>query len=330
MPLGTWMVLAALSSVPTADADPFAPWVAELKAEARKKGISAKTLEALDGVQPIPQVLEFDRRQIESRLTFEQYLARVASPERVARGRQALAEHAALLTAIEQKYGVPPQVVLALWGVETYYGTVTGDFSVIGALATLAFDGRRSSFFRQELLAALTIVDKRHITAEEMKGSWAGAMGQCQFMPSTYLQYAVDFDGDDRADIWKTQADVFASSAHYLSKLKWKRDRGWGFQVQVPGGLDPKHVDLKTAHPPARWAKLGLRRADGQPLAASGEPLSLVRPGKNAGPYYLVGANFKVLLRWNRSQYFATTVGSLADAIAQPADVGAPVQARGE
>jgi membrane-bound lytic murein transglycosylase B len=296
----------------------FAAWLAAFRAEAEAAGISKETLSALDATQPIARVIELDRRQPERRFTFQQYLDRVIPDSRVQMGRARFAEHKAILEEIGEKYGVQPRFLVALWGIETDYGRNTGGFRVVDALATLAHDGRRAAFFRSELLNALKIIDGGHITADGMQGSWAGALGQCQFMPSSFLSYAVDHTGDGRRDIWTSLPDVFASSANYLSRHGWQAGQTWGRRVRLPEGFDRDLVGLDTQKPLEEWQALGVRRADGGDLPTASFPGSIVQPGGQGGPAYLVYENYRVIMRWNRSQYFATAVGLLADRIGAP------------
>lgn len=290
-------------------------WLQEARAEARDRGLKPETIESsLGGLRPLPRVIELDRRQPEFTMTFDRYLARVASEKRVRKGRRLLRENAALLAEVTARYPVQPRFIVALWGVETDFGRLTGGFSVIAALATLAHDGRRSAYFRKELFNALHIVDEGHIAAAAMKGSWAGAMGQSQFMPSSFRSYAVDFDGDGRRDIWTSRADVFASAANYLVRVGWKDDRTWGRAVRLLGSVDEKLIGRKVRKPLSEWQALGVRRSDGSDLPGRDLSASLIRPGK--GAHFLVYGNFRSLLRWNRSDFFATAVGILSDRIA--------------
>ena len=294
----------------------FAAWLKELRAEAVRKGISQATLDAaLSGIEPIPRIIELDRKQPEFTLTFAQYLQRVVPASRVAKGRQKFAENREILTAVGRKYGVQPRFIVAFWGIETDYGRVTGGFLVVPALATLAFDGRRSAYFRKELFHALKIIDEGHISAKKMVGSWAGAMGQAQFMPSSFKGYAVDHDGDGRKDIWTTRADVFASAANYLSRYGWRGDERWGREVRPPSGFDASLQGLKVKKPISDWAALGVTLPDGTPLPGKDMQASLILPGGKGGPAYLVYNNYRVILKWNRSHYFAIAVGRLADQI---------------
>ena len=313
-------VLAAGLYFPAAPAGAAPPafdeWLAALRVEARSRGISAATLDAaLAGVAPIPRVVELDRRQPEFTLTFEQYMSRVVSARRVAKGRERLARHGKLLSEISAKYGVPARYLVALWGIETDFGRLRGGFSVVASLATLAYDGRRSAYFRRELFNALRILEDGHISPARMIGSWAGAMGQPQFMPSTFVGFAVDHDGDGRFDIWDSRADVFASAANYLAKSGWRSDQIWGRRVRLPPGIDPALANLAKRKKLAEWAALGLRRAGGGALPKVDINAALVMPAGADGPAFLVYENFRVILKWNRSTLFGLAVGRLADRI---------------
>ncbi len=295
----------------------FDKWVEKFKTDAIGIGISSPLLnQAFDGVSPISRVLELDRKQPESTMTFVDYRKRIVSAQRIQRGRQMMRQHRQLLQDIGQHYGVQPRFIVALWGIETFYGKNMGGYSIVEALATLAFDGRRSQYFRTELLAAFRILEDRHISLQAMKGSWAGAMGQCQFMPSSFLRLAVDHDGDGRKDIWTTPADVFASAANYLAQSGWQRKRIWGRQVRLPNEFKAKQASLNIKKPLHVWQAAGVRRADGRNLPVVPIKGSIVLPDGAGGPAYLVYDNYRVIMKWNRSTYFATSVGLLADALA--------------
>lgn len=297
----------------TAAAD-FPDWLAALRTEALEQGITAGTLNAaLTGLEPIPRVLELDRRQPEFTQTFWDYLDKRVSPARIAAGRKLLAEHAELLKTIEQRYGVQPRFLVAFWGLETNFGTYVGDFSTIGALVTLAYDPRRSDFFRRELLAALRIIDQGHITAEAMKGSWAGAMGQLQFMPTTFVNFAVDQDGNGYRDIWHNLPDIFGSAANFLSQSGWDGDRTWGREVQRPDHFDLEKTGLDIQKPLAAWQAEGIRRMNGDDLPAVDIKASVILPAGYNGPSFLVYQNYRTILNWNRSHLYALAVGHLAD-----------------
>lgn len=294
----------------------FDQWLADFRAEARAAGISAGTLEAaLAGVQPVPRIIELDRSQPEGRLTAAQYLERVVPTSRINAARTRLERHRPLLERIGAQYGVQPRFIVALWGIETDFGRNTGGFGVITALATLAHDGRRSAYFRGELLNALKIIDEGHIKTADMKGSWAGAMGQSQFMPSSFLSYAVDQNGDGRRDIWTTQEDVFASIANYLAKVGWKDDQTWGRAVRVPPSFDPSLIGLDTVRPIGAWQSAGVRRLNGNNLPTRQLAASIVQPDGTGTRAYMVYENFRTTLKWNRSTYFALAVGRLSDSM---------------
>lgn len=310
------MGTAALAS----DAPSFEQWLAELKREALTKGISDKTLErAFAGVAPIARVVELDRKQPEFTRTLDQYLKNAISQRRIDLGRQKLVENAELLDQVYKRYGVPPNYLVAFWGIETDYGRFTGGNNVIAALSTLAYDGRRGPFFRSQLFDALKIIDDGNIEPENMLGSWAGAMGQAQFMPSTFRQYAVDFDGDGRIDLWNSKADVFGSAAHYLSSVGWDDRQEWGREVQLPGEFDEKLFSLDVIKPLADWSAMGVSTLkEGDPPLVDREA-SLVRPDDVEGARaFLVYDNFRTILHWNRSSRYAIAVGTLADELSHP------------
>jgi len=309
--VGTGAVSAQQSAQPD-----FHTFIQEVRRDAISQGITPATLDrAFANVAYVPHVIELDRQQPESTLSFEDYIDRVVSPTRRERGREQLDENRALLDAVSRKYGVAPRFIVALWGIESDYGRITGSFSEIDALATLAYDGRRSAFFRKELVNALIVVQRMHVDPRAMTGSWAGAMGQSQFMPSSFLNYAVSWRGNAPPDIWTNKADVFASIANYLAHVGWRPDESWGIAVKTPAGLDQSLIGLGQRRPLSNWSALGLQRANGGALQDSPATASLIEPGGESGPAFLVFDNFRVILRWNNSSYFATAVGYLADAV---------------
>jgi len=306
---------AAMPSMPAG----YQAWLQQVRADARARGISQATIQAaLDNVVPIPRILELDARQAEYSQTFWRYLDGAATAKRIADGRALMAQHRDTLQRIEAQYGVQPRFLVAFWGMESSYGRDTGGYPVIAALVTLAFDGRRAEFFRGELFNALTIIDQGHITPSKMIGSWAGAMGQTQFMPSAFLKYAIDEDGDGRKDIWTDVPDALASTAHYLSTLGWDGTKGWGREVKLPPGFDVGLASIdktasETVKPLAAWAALGVRQADGQALPQQDLAAALVLPAGKAGPAFLVYDNYRAILKFNLSTFYAITVGYLAD-----------------
>lgn len=294
----------------------FDQWREELRTEALGLGIRAEILdEALAGIGPVPRIIELDRSQPEFTLTFEQYMDRVVPQQRIELGRQKLAQHLGILAEVSAAYGVQPRFIVALWGIETDFGRITGGFKVVEALATLAYDGRRSAYFRGELLNALTILNEGHIAPSDMLGSWAGAMGQSQFMPSSFLQYAVDYSGDGRRDIWTTEADVFASAANYLKNAGWNNTETWGRAVRLPAGFDPELISLDVVRPIPEWQALGVRKVSGASLPGRDLEASIIYASDAQEAAFMVYGNFKSTLRWNRSKFFALAVGRLADGI---------------
>lgn len=298
----------------------FDAWLKDLREEALRQGISAKTLDlALKDVRPIQEVLDLDRSQPEFKMSFSGYLDRVVTERRISDGKDKYEENAATLREVAGRYGVEPRFVVALWGIESNYGRTMGRFQVISALATLAYDGRRSAFFRKELLNALKIVDQGHIAMVRMKGSWAGAMGQVQFMPSTFATYAVDYEGDGRIDIWGSTSDALASAANYLRRSGWRTGEGWGQEVLLPGGFSRAAMGMGVQKCLREWASLGVRRPGGHPLSGPPERrASLIQPDPKGSRVFLVYDNYRSLLKWNASDYFALSVGLLADQIGMP------------
>ncbi len=294
--------------------DPFDEWLDGVRRDALAQGIHAATLDqALSDLQPIPRVIELDRRQPETTLTFADYIDRVVTPQRREDVQAHFAANSALLGEIGARYGVAPRFIVALWGIETNFGRTTGGYPVIAALATLAFDGRRPDFFRHELMNALLIVDRQHIDPHRMLGSWAGAMGQSQFMPSSFLAYAVSYRGDGPPDIWNRREDVFASIANYLARAGWRANEAWGEEVELPQSVAP--ASATGPRPVSEWTALGFTRVDGSALAPTAGAADLVAPNGQTGPYFLAYDNYRVLLKWNNSSYFAIAVGFLADAV---------------
>jgi membrane-bound lytic murein transglycosylase B len=311
------VVVAIAGRVTPADSRPpgdFDEFLHGVRIEATARGISEATLEtALTNLQPIDRVIELDRDQPESEETLQSYVDRLLSEYRVRRGKELLREHAGFFAVISRKYGIPARYLVALWGIESNYGRESGSFPVIGALATLAWDDRRPEFYRSELLNALVILDEKVVQADTYRGSWSGATGPLQFMPSTYLTFAVDGDGDGRRDIWSNLSDAFASGAHYLAESGWQRGYSWGRRVRLPEDFDRTLTGLGSRRPIGEWRSLGVRRADGNPLPSANIDASLLLPDGGTGPAYLVYQNYRTLLRWNRSHLFALTVCHLAD-----------------
>ena len=297
----------------------FLPYIDGVKAEALKAGIRAGTLEAaFRGIRvPNARVIELDRKQPEFTLTWEQYRAKVISDARIARGREHFARHRALITEVCAKYRLSPGPLMGIWGLESGYGQFTGGFNVIESLVTLAWEGRRGAFFRGQLMNALRIIDAGDIPAERMLGSYAGAMGQPQFMPDSFVRLAVDWDGNGRRDLWNEVGDILASMANYLSKSGWVPPLGWGQKVSLPAGFDAGLAGRDNRRAVSEWARLGVRARAGVAGEASAAVVLPDGPGGAAsGEAFLVfQPNFQAIRRYNPSDYYALAVGLIGDAV---------------
>ena len=298
----------------------FARWVAGFSATARASGIGEATLHlAFDTVRLVPSVIASDRTQPEFTRAVWDYLDGALSAQRITRGQDKLGQLRPVVDLIAARYGVPAEFLVAIWGMESNYGSFLGDIPTIDALATLGFEGRREAWARGQLLAALTILQNGDIGRAQMIGSWAGAMGQTQFLPSNYLAYAVDADRDGRRDIWGSLPDVMASTANFLARSGWQVGQPWGLEVRLPPSFDYARADLEVRQPTAQWAGEGVQSMDGAPLPALQGALLLLPTGAR-GPAFLVGANFCTILRYNNSISYALAVGLLAQQL-----IGGPV-----
>lgn len=317
--LMTAFVVAPKAAV-AADAAGFADYVEKIKAEAIEKGYSEATLaKAFANAKFYERSVSADKNQPEFKLTLDTYLPRAVPEWKAKQAVEKYNEHKALLEEVGAKYGVQPRFIVALWGIETNFGGYTGGFDVVSALTTMAYEGRREEFFKNQLWQALTIIEEGHIDVEQMKGSWAGAMGQTQFMPSSFMAYAVDYDGDGRKDIWNSMGDVFASAANYLKNAGWRDDVTWGRQVQLPADFDTSLAELKNKKTLAEWQALGIRTMEGEDLPTRADiKAAVVIPDDKEGRVYLAYANYDALMRWNRSHYFVAAVGYLSDRIRFP------------
>jgi membrane-bound lytic murein transglycosylase B len=309
--------LATTFAVPArAATDSFQGFLAGLRAEARRADISAATLDhAFAGVQPNQKVLERDRHQPEFTMTWAQYRALLITDQRIANGRAAWQQNRALLDRVQDRFGVGPGVIVGIWGLESSFGTGMGDFHVVEALATLAWEGRRASFFRGELIAALRILDNGDVTPARMTGSYAGAMGQPQFMPSSYLRYAVDFEGHGRRDIWSSKPDVLGSIANYLARSGWRSGEPWGQSVALPANFDASSAGRDNRRTVGEWSRQGVRPADGRLLARADVQAAVILPDGAGGDAFLVYANFSAIRRYNPSDFYALVVGLLGDSV---------------
>ncbi len=296
----------------------FDSWRTGFRARALKAGISAATFDAaFDGVTPDPKVIERDAHQPEFTRPIWEYLDGAVSETRINNGREMLARHKELLSRVEDRYGVPARVIVAIWGLESSYGAIMGSYDVIRSLATLAYQGDRRRFGERELLAALRIVEAGDKSRDDLKGSWAGAMGHTQFIPSTFEAHAVDFDGDGRRDLWSSLADVFASTANYLQKSDWKKDEKWGREVKLPKGFDYAQAHEKVMLPLSHWRELGLKTMSGALVPVVGDMKGAVfLPAGHAGPAFLIYENFNAILAYNYATSYALAIGHLSDRIA--------------
>jgi membrane-bound lytic murein transglycosylase B len=322
------------SSTAVEASQPFQDWLNELLTEAKGRGFSDALLqETLVGLEPLTRVIASDRSQAELNPGFERYASARLTRQRITAGKELIRTNDDLLERIEKAYGIQPRFLIAFWGLESNYGRLTGRIPVFQALATLAWEPRRATLFRGELFQALMMVDRGFIEAPTMTGSWAGAMGQPQFMPSSYMQYAVDFDGDKRRDIWKSTPDALASMANYLKGFGWNGTQTWGREVKVaPAALEkiskqiPKRTDgcyarrnMTERRPLSEWRELGVRQRDGSPLPNANLEAGLVDVGQRK---FLVYPNYDVILSYNCAHYYALTVGLLGDSLQGPTNVG--------
>jgi lytic murein transglycosylase len=301
----------------------FDRWLSQFKAEAKKAGFSQRTIGALDGVTLDPTVIGADRKQSVFSQSFLEFSDRMASKNRIESGRGRIAKNKAIFQKIDEKWGVPASVITAYWALETDFGANNGNQSTLRSLATLAYDCRRPEKFHDELVAALRIVERGDMAPEEMKGPWAGEMGQTQFVASIYYKYGIDFDGDGRVDLIHSVPDVLASSGNYLNSLGWRRGEPWLKEARIPERMDWNEADLNIVKPVSEWERKGVRVADGSRLSGDLEAALLLPMGKN-GPAFLAFQNFKVFLEWNQSLVYSTTVAYLAARID-----GAPAVTRG-
>ena len=329
--VSTFLSVAVIAQEQNSDSKPsFADYTATLKQEALSKGYAPELLEPVFASLTFHErIVSADKSQPEFVETLSTYLPKRVSETRIRMARENYQQYLPDLEKIGQKYGVQPRFIVALWGLESSFGRIMGNYSVPSALATLAYEGRRETFFKQEFYHALDILAQGHISLDDMKGSWAGAMGQSQFMPSSFMAYAQDGDGDGKKDIWTNQLDVFASIANYLKQQGWDNSKTWGREVILPEGFDITNAIARgslqrsewlgrwsqSERSLADWNKLGLQRLNKTALPARDLTAALVLPDGEGGRAFLAYDNYKVLMHWNRSYYFVTSVGYLADLI---------------
>jgi lytic murein transglycosylase len=306
---------AVTAPAPVADGD-FSRWLQGFQTRARAAGISQATFDrAFSGVSVLPRVLERDRNQAEFSRPLWDYLDSAVSDTRVANGRSALARHSGILDQIERRYGVEAEVVVAVWGLESAYGAMRGDTDIISAMATLAYDGRRRDFFEEQLIAALRILQAGDVEPRQMTGSWAGAMGHTQFMPTSYLDHAVDFDGNGRRNIWSDDpVDALASTANYLRHFGWTTGQPWGLEVRLPDGFDFSLTGERVKRPASFWNDRGVRLTDGGRIPDHGDA-SILLPAGHRGVALVIFDNFHVIERYNPADAYVIAVGHLSDRI---------------
>jgi membrane-bound lytic murein transglycosylase B len=309
----TFCCICATFNAQAFDAQAFSAWLSDFKAEAKAEGISAKTIKnTFKNAKLLPSVIVLDRAQPEFISPFLKYVDNRINPSKIALGRALLQQHTALLNQIEADYGVPKEVLVAFWGLETHYGANKGNFGLPSALMTLAYEGRREAFFRGQLLDTMRIVDAGHNTVAGMRGSWAGAMGNMQFMPSTMLKHGVDADGDGKINIWTSLPDSFASAANYLNKAGWQKGEIAMLEVKLPANFNYNLAQLQNRKSASNWERLGVAAMDGQPLPVQDNAAILLPQGWQ-GPAFMVFSNFDVILDWNRSVNYALSVAHLAN-----------------
>jgi membrane-bound lytic murein transglycosylase B len=309
-------VIAGLLCLPLLPAQgaEFSQCIAALQGRARAEHLPAWVVDdVMAKLKPQPRVIELDRAQPEFTRTFADYFYRRVTPERIRRGRRLLREYAPFLAKLTARYGVPGRYLIAFWGLETNFGANLGTMPTLDSLATLACDTRRSGYFSDELMTALTLLDRESLSPGEMRGSWAGAIGHTQFMPSAYLKYAVDGDRDGRIDLWKSKRDALASAANFLANLGWRRGTRWGREVLLPKNFPYAQTGSANRRALSHWADLGVTLTDKRRLPRADMQASIVLPAGHSGPAFLVYDNFDVIMKWNRSEFYGLTVGLLAD-----------------
>lgn len=307
----------ALFSSPALAQNEFRSCLQAIKTEALQQGVPAEVADrAFQNLTPDQKVLDLDSRQPEFTLTYGRYIGNAVTPDRIAKGQQKMAQYRSLLDALQREYGVAPQYLVAFWGMETNYGTFLGDFSVVRSVATLACMTKRIAFFTNETVQALKILASNGMTSQQLRGSWAGAMGNMQFMPSTFTKYAVDRDGNGRIDLWNSMPDAFASAANFLRGIGFRPGLPSSDEVFLPQNFPLEQADMSVEKPVKAWAAMGVKRAGGAPLPVSDDPASIILPAGWRGPAFILYPNFKAVMNWNRSTLYALAVGILARQIA--------------
>ncbi|HXJ00626.1 MAG TPA: lytic murein transglycosylase [Micropepsaceae bacterium] len=302
----------------------FEAFLQDFRPEALKAGVMPATYDrAVSDIHVNPKVEELNEKQPEFVRPVWEYLASAISPMRVDKGRELIAANAGLFARLQNDYGVPPEILTAIWGLETGYGQNEGTFNLFEALATLAYDGPRIEYGRRQLIAALKIADVEGRDPRSMTGSWAGAFGHMQFVPTTFLERAVDGDGDGKRDVWNSPADALASAANYLKQSGWRSGESWGEEVRLPEGFPYEMADTDSAKPIAEWARLGVRKMSGEALNETGDAAAIFLPAGYRGPAFLVRANFNAILKYNAATSYALAIGLLSDRLKGAGDIQA-------
>jgi membrane-bound lytic murein transglycosylase B len=319
-PLIRTIILAATTAItagPALAQNDFQACLQNIRSDAIQQGVPVSVIDtSFRGLTPDQKVVDLDSRQPEFTLTYGKYVGSAVNADRIAKGQQKMAQYRGLLDALEREYGVPPQYLISFWGMETNYGTFMGDFQALRSVATLACMTKRVAFFSGETIAALKILANNHMTSQQMRGSWAGAMGNMQFMPSTFVKWAVDRDGNGKIDIWTSMPDAFASAANFLRGIGFKPGLPAADEVVLTANFPLEQADMSVEKPVRAWAALGVKRAGGAALPASDEPASIILPAGWRGPAFILYPNFKAVMNWNRSTLYALAVTLLAQQIA--------------
>lgn len=324
--LTSWVGLAQAQESPAPDAETFPQCIERLQSLARSAGVSETTsADILGQVQLLPKLLEYDRNQPEFVQTFTGYFSKRVTDWRMNKGREKLAEHREFLSKLTQQYGVPAHYLIAFWGLETNFGNYKGKIPTIPALTTLACDQRRSAYFSQELVQALLLLERENLDHKEMIGSWAGAMGHTQFMPTAYMKYARDGDGDGKVDLWNNELDALASAAHFLQNLGWKTGYIWGREVLLPADFNYQLAGKSQPQTLSFWSQQNVTQVSGKTLGDSDLKAAIVIPAGHTGPAFIIYPNFEVILRWNNSEYYGIAVGHLADRIKGQGNLSKPL-----
>ena len=317
--LAAFIIISCDNKEAFANQEGFSSWLNQIKIKALEKGIKKDTIDkAFAKINYKEKVVSLDKKQPERTIKFQEYKQKIIPQSRINKARKKLRENYKLLDQVEKDLGVQKRFIIALWAIESNFGQNMGGFYIPEALATLAYEGRRRDYFTEELINALKILDDGHVESSNFKGSWAGAMGQCQFMPSSFNNYAIDYNGDGRKDIWNTKADVFASAANYLKSAGWNDEYTWGRKVILTQDIKDNLISNKIEKPLAFWKSIGVKKANGSELPDIDINASLIDPDGDDGQrkeLYLVYDNYKKIMKWNRSLFFATSVGILSDAL---------------